>query len=123
MTTISQNLWTAGLPDVDILIRTGKEKRLSNVMIWQCAYAKIHFLDKYWPDITRNDIEQIYKKFNDNIVITAQLIDHEDRHRWAENYNEKFNDVFKIQADIAKRIVEQLDITISPGEEKIMKQT
>lgn len=67
MTTISQNLWTAGLPDVDILIRTGKEKRLSNFMIWQCAYAKIHFLDKYWLDITRNDIEQIVKKFNDDI--------------------------------------------------------
>lgn len=61
ITTISQNLWTAGLPDVDILVRTGKEKRLSNFMMWQSAYAKIYFLDKYWPDITRNDIELIVK--------------------------------------------------------------
>jgi len=57
--TVSGELWTSGLPDVDILVRTGREKRLSNFMIWQCAFATIHFLDKYWPDLDRRDITHI----------------------------------------------------------------
>lgn len=61
--TISNELWTGGLPDVDILVRTGREKRLSNFMVWQCAYATIHFLDKYWPDFNRNDIVRIVEQF------------------------------------------------------------
>jgi undecaprenyl diphosphate synthase len=61
--TISSELWTTGLPDVDILIRTGKEKRLSNFMLWQCAYAKIHFLDKHWPDLNKIDIEDIVESY------------------------------------------------------------
>ena len=62
--SVSQMLWTAGSPDVDILVRTGKEKRLSNFMMWQCSNATIHFLDKYWPDINKKDIEQIVKMFH-----------------------------------------------------------
>jgi undecaprenyl diphosphate synthase len=59
---ISQYLWTAELPDVDILVRTGGEKRISNFMIWQCANAEIHFLDKYWPDINADDIKKILRQ-------------------------------------------------------------
>jgi undecaprenyl diphosphate synthase len=39
-----------GAPDVDLLIRTGGEKRLSDFLLWECAYAELHFLDIYWPD-------------------------------------------------------------------------
>jgi undecaprenyl diphosphate synthase len=41
---------TSGSPDVDLLIRTGGEKRLSDFLLWQCAYAELHFLDTFWPD-------------------------------------------------------------------------
>lgn len=43
-------LYTAGLPDVDLLIRTGGEQRISNFLLWQAAYAELMFSDRYWPD-------------------------------------------------------------------------
>ncbi len=43
-------LWTAGVPDVDLLIRTSGEHRISNFMLWQAAYAEIHMTDCLWPD-------------------------------------------------------------------------
>jgi undecaprenyl diphosphate synthase len=55
--TINDRLWTSGLPDVDLLIRTGGDKRLSNFLLWQSAYAYIYVADVYWPDVTREDIE------------------------------------------------------------------
>lgn len=61
--TISDGLWTSELPDVDILVRTGSEKRLSNFMLWQCAYATIYFLDKHWPDLNNSDIEGIVESY------------------------------------------------------------
>ncbi|NLI22118.1 MAG: isoprenyl transferase [Clostridiales bacterium] len=48
-------LYTAGLPDVDLLIRTSGEMRLSNFMLWQCAYAEFVFPKKLWPDFTLED--------------------------------------------------------------------
>ena len=47
---LSKKLYTAGLPDVDLLIRTGGEQRLSNFLLWQCAYAEIYFTPIFWPD-------------------------------------------------------------------------
>jgi len=47
---LEQRLYTAGLPDPDLLIRTGGEQRLSNFLIWQCAYAELHFSELLWPD-------------------------------------------------------------------------
>lgn len=47
---ISEALYTAGLPDPDLLIRTGGEQRISNFLIWQSAYAELHFTDTLWPD-------------------------------------------------------------------------
>jgi len=41
---------TAGLPDPDLLIRTGGEERLSNFLLWQCAYTEFVFVNEYWPD-------------------------------------------------------------------------
>jgi len=46
----SKFLWTEGLPDPDLLIRTGGEVRISNFLLWQCAYAELHFTPVLWPD-------------------------------------------------------------------------
>jgi undecaprenyl diphosphate synthase len=43
-------LWTAGLPDLDLLVRTSGERRISNFLLWQCAYAELVFTDVLWPD-------------------------------------------------------------------------
>lgn len=50
--TLTDSLYTSGLPDVDLLIRTGGEMRLSNFMLYQCAYAELIFLPVLWPDFT-----------------------------------------------------------------------
>jgi len=59
---INHNLHT-DLPFPDILVRTGGQKRLSNFMLWQLAYTEIFFLDKLWPDFSKNDLKNIIKKF------------------------------------------------------------
>jgi len=56
-------LYTNGTPEVDILIRTGGEKRLSNFLIWQIAYAGLFFVDKYWPEFEKKDFLEILKEF------------------------------------------------------------
>ena len=48
---------TAGLPDPDLLIRTSGELRLSNFLLWQLAYAEFVFIDTYWPDFSREQLE------------------------------------------------------------------
>ncbi len=54
----SSYLYTAGLPDVDLLIRTGDETRLSNFLIWQTAYSEYHFTKVLWPDLGKKDIDR-----------------------------------------------------------------
>ena len=54
----SSYLYTAGLPDVDLLIRTGDELRLSNFLIWQTAYSEYYFTQSLWPEITKEDIDK-----------------------------------------------------------------
>jgi undecaprenyl diphosphate synthase len=49
---ISGSLDTAGIPDPDLLIRTGGEQRISNFLLWQCAYTEFVFVDEFWPDFT-----------------------------------------------------------------------
>jgi len=56
--TITQNLWTSEFPDPDLLIRTGGEIRISNFLLWQCAYSEFYFCDTYWPDF---DEEGLHK--------------------------------------------------------------
>ena len=55
---ISSNLDTKFMPDPDLLIRTGGEIRLSNYLLWQCAYSELYFCDTFWPDF---DKEEFYK--------------------------------------------------------------
>ena len=52
---INEHLYTKELPDVDLLIRTSGEHRVSNFMLWQIAYAELYFTDVLWPDFTKND--------------------------------------------------------------------
>jgi len=54
----SQHLYTAGLPDPDLIIRTGGEMRLSNFLIWQAAYAELYSTPVFWPDFGRTEIEK-----------------------------------------------------------------
>jgi undecaprenyl diphosphate synthase len=49
-------LWTAGLPELDLLVRTSGERRLSNFLLWQAAYAELHFTDALWPDFRELDL-------------------------------------------------------------------
>ncbi len=51
-------LYTAGQPDPDLLIRTGKEVRLSNFLLWQCAYAELYFCDKMFPEFSNKNLEE-----------------------------------------------------------------
>lgn len=53
----SRYLYTAGIPDPDLLIRTSGEMRLSNFLLWQLSYAELYFSRKYWPDFRRKDLE------------------------------------------------------------------
>jgi len=55
--TFSDHLYTAGMPDVDLLIRTGLETRLSNFLIWQTAYAEYYFSEVLWPDFGKEQID------------------------------------------------------------------
>ena len=54
---IASHLFTADLPDPDLLIRTSGEQRISNFLLWQCAYAELVFTKTLWPDFGRDDLE------------------------------------------------------------------
>ncbi len=60
---ISNNLYTAGQPDPDLLIRTGGESRLSNFLLWQASYAEIYFTETMWPDFRRDAYFQALTNF------------------------------------------------------------
>jgi undecaprenyl diphosphate synthase len=60
---INSCLDTAHIPDVDILIRTSGEVRLSNFLLWQSAYAELFFVQKYWPEFTSYDLDDIIDDF------------------------------------------------------------
>ena len=60
---IENNLFTRGIPNPDLLIRTGNTQRLSNFLLWQLAYTEIFFEKKLWPDFKRDDYKKIINKF------------------------------------------------------------
>lgn len=61
---VSDQLYTNGLPDVDLLIRTGGEKRLSNFLLWQSVNARFVSTETLWPDFTEKQVESILKSYN-----------------------------------------------------------
>jgi undecaprenyl diphosphate synthase len=56
-------LWTAGLPELDLLVRPGGERRISNYLLWQCAYAELSFSDVLWPDFRELELLQAVAEF------------------------------------------------------------
>lgn len=57
-------LYSAGIPDPDLLIRPGGELRISNFLLWQCAYAEFYFTDVLWPDFTPAELDKAIAEFN-----------------------------------------------------------
>lgn len=61
--TFDAHISTAGLPELDLLIRTGGEHRISNFLLWQCAYAELYFTDVLWPDFSEDVFQQAVNDF------------------------------------------------------------
>ena len=55
-TILNEHLYTRKLPDVDLLIRTSGEQRISNFLLWQIAYAELYFTEVLWPDFTKQEL-------------------------------------------------------------------
>jgi undecaprenyl diphosphate synthase len=61
---VAHHLLTDGIPDPDLIIRTSGEKRLSNFLLWQGAYAELMFIDRHWPDFTKEDLAEAVREFH-----------------------------------------------------------
>lgn len=61
--TFAQKLWTAGLPDPDLVIRTGGETRLSNFLPWQSVYSELFFVGMLWPDFSKEEFDRILAEY------------------------------------------------------------
>lgn len=61
---VSQNLYTADIPNPDLLIRTGGEKRISNYLLWQCAYTEIYVTDEFWPEFDEKSLARSIIEFH-----------------------------------------------------------
>jgi len=62
--SIEHNLYAPEIPSIDLIVRTGGEQRLSNFMLWRSVYSEIMFIDKLWPDMTKDDVADIIKEYN-----------------------------------------------------------
>ena len=62
-TTVANHLYTAGLPDPDLLVRTAGEMRISNYLLWQISYAELHVTSVLWPDFTTADFHEAIRAF------------------------------------------------------------
>lgn len=62
--TVTSALYNPDIPDVDLLIRTSGEKRTSGFMLYRAAYAELKFIDKYWPDFTKNDFDNALSDYS-----------------------------------------------------------
>jgi len=61
--SFAKKLWTAGVPDPDLIIRTGGQKRLSNFLPWQSVYSELFFTDTLWPDFSKEEFDAILKEY------------------------------------------------------------
>jgi len=62
-TIINSHLYTHNLPDVDLLVRTSGEHRISNFLLWQIAYAELYFMDVFWPDFREKHLAEAIKNY------------------------------------------------------------
>lgn len=62
--TIADNLYVPEIPPLDLMVRTSGEKRISNFMLWRVAYSEMYFINKLWPDMTKNDIKSILSEYS-----------------------------------------------------------
>lgn len=62
---LSKQVFTAGQPDPDMIIRTGGEQRLSNFLTWQSVYSELYFIDKYWPEFSVKEFDKALEEFAD----------------------------------------------------------
>lgn len=62
--SFSHYMYSAGIPDPDLLIRPGGEQRISNFLLWQCAYAEFYFTDVLWPDFTPEELDKAIAEFH-----------------------------------------------------------
>jgi undecaprenyl diphosphate synthase len=75
--TFSENLYTADIPDPELLIRTSGEYRISNYLLWQIAYAELYFTNKLWPDFRREDLYEAildYQKRERRFGMTSEQV-------------------------------------------------
>ena len=75
--TVTDHLYTAGIPDPDLLIRTSGEMRISNFLLWQISYAEIYITEKYWPDFTSEELKkaiEAYQKRERRFGLTAAQV-------------------------------------------------
>ena len=63
-TAFSRYLATAGIPDPDLMIRTSGEQRISNYMLWQCAYSEFYYTPVLWPDFRKTDLDEAIQSYN-----------------------------------------------------------
>ena len=63
MKTFSSLLYTAGMPDPDLLVRTSGEYRISNYLLWQMAYTEMYFSQILWPDFSENELKKIIEEY------------------------------------------------------------
>lgn len=61
--TVIENLTTCGMPDPDLLIRTGGDRRISNFLLWQLAYAELYFTPTFWPDFSKEEFKNAIKEY------------------------------------------------------------
>ena len=63
-TIFESNLYSAGVPDPDLIIRTGSEKRVSNFLLWQLSYSEVYFEECLWPDFNKNKLDLAINDYN-----------------------------------------------------------
>ena len=83
---VEEQLWTAGIPDPDLLIRTGKEMRISNFLLWQVAYTELYVTDILWPDFDREQFLRAlieYQQRQRRFGLTAEQQEAQDLNRAA----------------------------------------
>lgn len=82
--TINTHLATSFMPDPELLIRTGGEKRISNYLLWQIAYSELYFCDTYWPDFAEADLHKAiddYQSRQRRFGKTEEQIDNEENNK------------------------------------------